>query len=110
MNRQVSVADVAEAVNLSPSRLRGLFILQVGLPPIQYIKSARIDKTKELLETSFLTVKQIAAHVGIDASHLVRYFKKVFGVTPTQHRMSRRLESSFRAEDRNLRTGETANK
>ena len=57
---------------------------------MQYLKALRLEKACELLGTTYLSVKEIAVQVGLnDASHFVRDFKKVYGLTPTQHRNNR---------------------
>jgi len=64
-----------------------LFKTEVGLSPAQYLKKIRMEKACQLLETSFLRVKEIAAAVGYnDHTHFEREFKKAHGLTPLQHR------------------------
>lgn len=47
-----------------------------------------MERAKHLLETSFLSVKEITHNVGLkDESHFVRDFKAVYGVPPTRYRM-----------------------
>jgi AraC-like DNA-binding protein len=44
-------------------------------------------KAKQLVETTFLTVKEIAHHVGIsDQSHFVRDFERLYGLSPSRLR------------------------
>lgn len=75
---------LAGTLNLSTSRLRHLFSAQIGLSPVQYMRHKRLQQAKVLLESSFLTVKEIAFRVGArDLSHFVRDYKAVYGETPT---------------------------
>ena len=47
----------------------------------------KMQEAKRLLETTFLTVKEVAHHVGLgDESHFVRDFKRLYGHSPGQHR------------------------
>src|SRR5262245_7472477 len=88
--RETPLREMAEFVNLSPSRLRYLFKLQVGMAPAQYLRAFRMQRARELLETTFLSVKQIRTSVGVnDHSHFVREFKKSYGLTPAQYRLRR---------------------
>src|SRR5262245_12965711 len=88
-HREPSLDEMAQSVNLSPSRLRYLFKMEVGIPPAQYLRAFRMERAKELLETTFLTVKQILHSVGLnDHSHFVRDFKKAFGLSPARYRMT----------------------
>ena len=85
--RETSLTEMAESVNLSPSRLRYLFKTHVGIPPAQYLRAFRMERAKELLETTFLSVKEIRTTIGVnDHSHFIREFKKFYGMTPAQYR------------------------
>lgn len=76
---------VAANVNLSASRLRHIFRHEVGESPARYVKRLRLQTAKMLLETSFLTIKEIMARVGIN-SHFAHDYKRIFGQTPSQSR------------------------
>jgi AraC-like DNA-binding protein len=79
--------ELARSVNLSPSRLRHLIKRDLGMSPGQYLKVCRLCLAQRLLESSFMSVKEIANSVGLsDVSHFVRDFKKVYGARPTQYR------------------------
>jgi len=81
----------AEAANLSVSRVQHLFRQQVGMPLGRYNKSLRLRKARTLLQSSFLTLKQIAFQVGLnDISHFVRDYKLAYGERPSETRADRR--------------------
>ena len=87
LNQAPPLADLARAVNLSPSRLNALFKEETGLPPAKYLRLLRLHEARRLLETTFLSVKQVMARVGVaDESHFVRDFRKAFGMTPARYR------------------------
>jgi methylphosphotriester-DNA--protein-cysteine methyltransferase len=52
---------LATAVNLSPSRLRHLFRLEMATALHAYLKQQRLSRAAELLKTTFLTVKEVSA-------------------------------------------------
>jgi AraC family transcriptional regulator of arabinose operon len=87
LNHKKPFFEMARSVNLSYSRLRHLFRSEVGMSLEHYRKLLQMLRAKELLETTFLQVKEISSKVGIgDESHFVRDFKRTFGFSPTQYR------------------------
>lgn len=85
--REMTIAELARRVNLSLSRLRHLFKTEMGMSPAQYLKALRLQRAKDLLETTFLSVKQIMSHVGVsDKSRFAQDFKRAYGLTPARYR------------------------
>ena len=79
----ITVEGLAARVNLSRSRFAHLFKAQVGVPPGRYLREQRLRHARRLLETTFLSVKQVMAEVGInDPSHFSRDFQRAFGTSP----------------------------
>src|SRR5678816_3631573 len=86
--REPSLGEMAQFVNLSQSRLRYLFKSEVGIAPGHYLRAFRLAHSKELLETTFLSGKEIISTIGVnDPSHFIREFKKTYGLTPAQYRL-----------------------
>ena len=85
--RTVRVGQIASILNLSESRFRHLFKQELGVSPTHYFKIVRLGQARELLTNSFLTIKEVAARVGVnDVSHFVRDYKALFGQTPSDAR------------------------
>jgi transcriptional regulator GlxA family with amidase domain len=83
----LSETDLARAVNLSPWRLCHLFKTETNMAPQQYLRAVRMERAKSLLETTFLSVKQIMTEVGLrDKGHFVRDFKITYGLPPAKFR------------------------
>ena len=84
---ELSLTEFAQSVNLSVWRLCHIFKSDVGMPPIKYLRLLRMERAKGLLESSFLSVKEIAFQVGLnDESHFVRDFKSTYGHSPAIYR------------------------
>ena len=96
LSRDVDLNALANSVNLSVSRLRHLFKDETGLTPAQYLKRLRLERARELMEESFLSLKEVMPQVGIsDESHFVRDFKKKHGLPPIKYRhRGRRVRDS----------------
>lgn len=87
LRRPPGLAEVARAVNLSPSRLAHLFKRATGLPPARYLKRLRMERARTLFENTFLSVKQVMHKVGVsDESHFVRDFRAAYGLPPIKYR------------------------
>src|SRR5829696_5497045 len=84
---ELSLGEFAQSVNLSVWRLCHIFKSDVGMPPMRYLRVLRMERAKHLLESSFLSVKEIAFRVGLnDESHFVRDFKSTYGSSPALYR------------------------
>lgn len=92
---ELTLTEFAQSVNLSVWRLSHIFKSDVGMPPIKYLKLLRMERAKGLLESSFLSVKEIAFRVGLnDESHFVRDFKSTYGYSPTTYRAQFKLNNA----------------
>lgn len=86
--QRLGLRDVARAVKVSASTLRGHFQQVRGFSPRDYLQKARLDKAIGFLRTSTLKLEAIAELCGYDsASHLSRCVKKSTGKTPGQLRV-----------------------
>jgi len=84
---ELSLGEFAQSVNLSVWRLCHIFKSDVGMPPMKFLRLLRMERAKDLLESSFLSVKEIGYRVGLnDESHFVRDFKSVYGSSPACYR------------------------
>jgi len=87
LHQEIDLDFLARLVNLSSSRLRHLFKDQTGLSFATYIRLLRLRRAKEMLENTFLNVKEIMFTIGIkDESHFVRNFKEMYGLPPAKYR------------------------
>jgi two-component system response regulator YesN len=95
LSRRLTPGEIARAVNLSPAHLRYLFKAETGMSIMQYQKALRMDEARRLLESTFLSGKEIMSRIGItDESHFVRDFKQNYGITPAQYRARHRRQDT----------------
>jgi transcriptional regulator GlxA family with amidase domain len=86
-HRKIALDEIAEVLNSSSSNFRHLFKKETGITPVEYLIRLRMKKARELLKTTFLSVKQVTAASGYNTkSHFTRHFKRQFGVTPSEYR------------------------
>jgi AraC family transcriptional regulator of arabinose operon len=99
--RKITTNEMAQSVNLSPSRIRHLFRDEMGVSLRQYLKAQRMSKARELLETTFLNVEEIILRVGVkDKSHFAKDFKKAYGFSPLRYRTHFMKDENFSKDSR----------
>ncbi|HEU4766716.1 MAG TPA: helix-turn-helix transcriptional regulator [Pyrinomonadaceae bacterium] len=107
---ELSLAEFAQSVNLSVWRLCHIFKSDVGMPPMRYLRLLRMERAKYLLESSFLSVKEIAYRVGLtDESHFVRDFKSTYGSSPALYRSHFRRNGSEQSHNNDAHSGDSRN-
>ncbi|HRE27123.1 MAG TPA: helix-turn-helix domain-containing protein, partial [Anaerolineales bacterium] len=83
----LSLNTVAALVGLSPSHFSVVFGQAMGKTFRDYLTEVRIQRAKEFLRSTTLTVNDIAYRVGYSAPHYFSHvFRKVTGATPTEFR------------------------
>lgn len=85
--QNLSLTDIATIVQMSPYYFNRLFKQSTGLTPHQYLIKCRTEQAKRLLNTTNLSIANIAQQVGfVDQSHLARHFKRQVGIPASQFR------------------------
>ncbi|OVE80738.1 hypothetical protein BVY04_05200 [bacterium M21] len=87
MDREIKTAELARLVALSPSRLRAKFKDAMGIPLGGFIRLTRIHKASGLLQSTEMSVTEIAAHCGFDSLFsFSRAFRQQVGESPQAFR------------------------
>jgi transcriptional regulator GlxA family with amidase domain len=85
--RGVSLAAVATAAGLERRTLLRRFASATGMTPIEYCRSVRIARARELLEGGETPQKEIAESLGYkDVASFTRAFRRVVGSAPGAYR------------------------
>lgn len=83
----LSLKKIAELFSISPSYLSALFKKETGTTLTEYINSKRIDVSVSLLNTTDLSIQNVAGQVGfLDVNYYTRIFKKLKGLSPSAYR------------------------
>src|ERR1041384_1141874 len=84
---RLDVSDLARKVNLSSGHFARLFRSEMSLSPQEYVRQQRLLRAKELLDSKFLRVNQVASQVGFrHTSSFTRDFKSHYGYPPSKSR------------------------
>jgi transcriptional regulator GlxA family with amidase domain len=88
-----TLEDIAKQFDMSPRNFSRRFKLAIGKTPIKYLHELRLNNAKELLQSSNLTVAEIAYKVGYnDMSYFAKLFKKELYVSPKEYRKTVRAK------------------
>lgn len=82
-----SIFTLADTFNISSSYMSLLFKQELHMNFSNYLATLRIDRAKELLRTTDMSVDEISSAVGYtNVTSFGRKFKQEVGLTPTQYR------------------------
>lgn len=94
---KITLAQLAEVSHLSPTTFRRTFVKVLDTTPSAYLATIRVNRARELLAKTDMTIEAIAAECGFyDSSHFVKTFRKLRHETPTAFR---RFTSTHRRSD-----------
>ncbi len=84
---ELSLGEVAKAVNTSSFYFCKLFKKATGINFTEYVSRVRVEKARNLLLNPNLRVSEIAYEVGFQSlTHFNRVFRKFVGESPTRYR------------------------
>lgn len=87
LNSRLTIEELADYTNLSPSYLSRLFKKELGIPISSYITEKKIEKAQHLLKYSDYSLIDIANYLAFSSqSHFIQTFKKSVGLTPKKYR------------------------
>ncbi len=87
LDQQLTLADLATHARVSARTLTRRFHAETGLSPLQWLLHRRIDRARELLETTSLPMDLVAHHSGMgSADSLRQHMIRRVGSTPSAYR------------------------
>jgi AraC family transcriptional regulator len=87
LTRDLSLAEIANAAGVSPSRFARAFKAATGKAVSQYVDERRVEKAKPLLVASELPPEEVARRVGFtSARRFAAVFRRLTGVSPQSYR------------------------
>lgn len=88
LDEEIKVPQIAEEAHLNADYMTKLFKKETGLTIKEYMVKKRMEKAKDLLQTSDGSVSDIALEVGYsNLSYFIRQFRMYYGVTPKQFQL-----------------------
>ena len=87
LDRALTLALLAREAGVTPRTLTRRFAAELGMPPLQWLTSERVRRAQQLLESTHLSVEEIAVQCGLGtAANLRIHFVRQAGVTPSTYR------------------------
>lgn len=87
LDKKITVKSLSSIAQMSPSHFSRVFKSQTGFSPYDYVLTARLNRAKELLQKTDLTVAQIAESTGFNSeANFVYFFTGNTGISPGKFR------------------------
>jgi len=87
LEKDLTLTELAGHAGVSPRTLTRLWRQETGVSPHQWLLTARLDRARELLETTDLQVERVATRCGLGSgTNLRARFRDAVGTTPTAYR------------------------
>ncbi|KAI2682595.1 DJ-1/PfpI family protein [Pseudomonas sp. TNT3] len=89
LNGDLTLADLANAANMSARNFSRVFAKEAKITPAEFVERARVDAARVMLESTASPLKTVAYQCGFrDAQHMRSVFNRRLGVTPQQFRLN----------------------
>lgn len=100
-DKKIALRDLSRMFGFHHTHLSKLFSKKYGISPIQHLNRYRMQKVKELLSSTDLTITEISERTGFRSVHyLSRYFASKERISPIGYRQKARESVYWHVEDR----------
>jgi AraC family transcriptional regulator len=87
LDKDLTLAELAAVVYMSPYHFARLFKGSTGVPPHRFVVRQRIARARGVLATPELSIAEISRLVGFRTpNHFTTVFRRVLGITPGAYR------------------------
>ena len=91
LDRKIRVSDLAALVGYTEYYLTEKFKKETGVPVSQYIRFAKVERAKVLLESTDMSVREIAERLAFNTvNYFIQSFKAITGCSPAKYRKQHR--------------------
>lgn len=97
---EISLESISNIMNYSKFHFHRLFLSEMGLSVISYIRRRKIIHSSHILRTSDSNITTIAMALGFNnVDTFIRNFKAYYGITPSQYRTIMRRSNVLPTEE-----------
>jgi transcriptional regulator GlxA family with amidase domain len=87
LENPLPLGGLAEAAGLSLRQLERLFAAQLGVRPGRYYRDLRLQRARQLVQQTGLSMMQIAVSTGFSsATHFAKAYGQAYGKAPSRDR------------------------
>lgn len=87
LNEKLTVQDIADIIHMSPSHFSRVFRQQTGFSPYDFVLVSRLNRAKDFLQKTDMSISQIAFDIGFNSeSNFIYFFTKSTGLSPSRFR------------------------
>lgn len=87
LQKNLTVQELADCMHMSPSHFSRVFKQQTGFSPYDYVLIVRLNRAKEYLQRTSMTVSEIAYETGFNSeSNFIYFFTTNVGISPGKFR------------------------
>ena len=91
MRYKIGIDQLTRDFGMSKSSLYNFSKKHFGMGITEYISKMRLERAKELLATTDMTVSEISYAVGIyDVNYFIKQFRTKWGISPKRWRNSQK--------------------
>ncbi len=85
-DKNISILDIADTVNLSEGHLRKCFKNETGETVLDFLTAYRIERAKKMMDEGKDKINEISTKIGFTSNQYFSYvFKKIEGITPGEY-------------------------
>lgn len=93
-SRPLSLREIAQATHFSKNYISSIFQEKYGVSPIRYHVSSQVQKAKQMILLTNMSLGEIAESVGFESlQNFSRVFKKIDGQAPSAYRKKKAAPS-----------------
>jgi transcriptional regulator GlxA family with amidase domain len=87
LDKNVSICELADTFNFSPTHIRRLYKDFMGMSIGEYLKETRMARAKKFLMQTDMKISEIAPKCGYESVYsFSNAFKNIFGISPKKFR------------------------
>lgn len=87
LNEKLTVKNIANVIHMSPSHFSRVFKHQTGFSPYDFVLISRLNRAKDYLQKTDMSISQIAYETGFNSeSNFIYFFTKNTGFSPSKFR------------------------